>query len=274
MNNESSEEQASSESEDQQKPYTPTAYEDASWEIVGEAPMSDQFQPLELERVDIGVRQKINPIFDDYTEKDTSKGETRWHLPPDLMQAAAKEADGGDEEDETIKMSAEELEKIRKEAYEQGLSAGQKESEEVNKQNLKVIEEKLFEAIKDLDAQLKEQVLEAEKNAINLAMAISKKIVTFAVEICPEYIEEIVEAAISKAGAAIISKVKVSPEDMEFIEIVGLNKKLTEDDTLFTFEADATIKNGCVVETSAGEIDFQLDEAWERVKENVLKVIR
>jgi len=273
MNNESSESQDDTQTEKVKVAYKPTEYADATWEIVGEPPKSDQFQPMELERVDGGSKQKINPIFADYNEEEVIEGDKRWHLPKGLMHKV-KKAEEEEKKDTSIRISEEDLETIRQERFEKGQAEGQSKAAEKYKQDLQAMEEKLSQTILDMDTQLKEQVTAIEKEAIQLALAISKKIVTFAVEICPEYIEGIVESAISKAGAANISKVRVSPEDMEFIEIVGLNRRLIESETKFEFEGDSTIKNGCIVETSAGEIDFQLDEAWERIKDNILKVIR
>jgi len=54
---------------------------------------------------------------------------------------------------------------------------------------------------------------------------------------------------------------------------MGIARMLKEYDGTWLFEADEGIKSGCVVETSAGVVDFQLDQAWERVAGNVVRVI-
>jgi flagellar biosynthesis/type III secretory pathway protein FliH len=61
---------------------------------------------------------------------------------------------------------------------------------------------------------------------------------------------------------------------MEFIEVVGVKKNLRGFDGTWNFESDPTIKSGCVVESSAGEIDFQLDKAWERIQTAVVRAAR
>jgi flagellar biosynthesis/type III secretory pathway protein FliH len=113
------------------------------------------------------------------------------------------------------------------------------------------------------------QALEA--SAVKLAVEIGEKIVGHAVEINPEYITNIVRQALGKAGGAAIKTVRVSPQDLEFIQVVGVAKQLKEFDGTWAFEADDTIRAGCVVSTSAGEVDFQIDKAWERMRDAVLK---
>ena len=38
----------------------------------------------------------------------------------------------------------------------------------------------------------------------------------------------------------------------------------------WTFEPDESIHIGCVVVTAAGEVDFNLDKAWERIRKQAL----
>ena len=80
--------------------------------------------------------------------------------------------------------------------------------------------------------------------------------------------------ALKYAGTASIKKVKVSAQDLEFIEVMGLSKKLKEFDGSWAFEADENLKSGCVIETSAGEVDFNLEKSWERIAESVVRIIK
>ena len=113
-----------------------------------------------------------------------------------------------------------------------------------------------------------------ERQAVELALQVARKIIEQAVEINPEYIIPIIREAITSSGSAIIRKVRISPQDMEFVEYAGLRKQLKEFDGSWDFEADESIRSGCIVETSASQIDYQLDKAWERVRDQVVKVIR
>jgi flagellar biosynthesis/type III secretory pathway protein FliH len=61
---------------------------------------------------------------------------------------------------------------------------------------------------------------------------------------------------------------------MEFIDLIGPKRLLKDYDESWTFEAEPAITAGCIVESSAGQIDFQLDAAWNRIKDNVLKAVR
>ena len=113
-----------------------------------------------------------------------------------------------------------------------------------------------------------------ERHAVELAVDMARNIIEGAVEINPEYIIPIIREAIQMAGGATIERVRVSPEDMEFIEVIGVAKRLKEHDGSWNFEADPEIKSGCVVDTSAGQVDYQLDQAWARARDEVLKLTR
>ncbi|MCO6432423.1 MAG: hypothetical protein J5J00_16340 [Deltaproteobacteria bacterium] len=254
--------------------YEPTKYEDATWEVVGELIDEQEFNPLELEVLKDG-EMVIDPMFADYGGIERDASSRRWHLPEHLAseekrraaeerEAAARKNVFSDEELNTLLQDVE-------------LKARQSAMEELvlkQHERFTAIEERLKTILQDLTVQVKEQILEIERNSVELAINISNKVTNYVVEVVPEYIAAIVKEALEKSGSASISKIKVSPQDLEFIEIVGIQKHLEGLDGGWSFEADPSIKSGCVVETTAGEVDYQLDRAWEQVKENILKVIR
>ncbi|MCB0339351.1 MAG: hypothetical protein KDD53_07090, partial [Bdellovibrionales bacterium] len=134
-------------------------------------------------------------------------------------------------------------------------------------------EARISEVFEDLSKQLSEKLAVIEQQAVQLAIEVSRKIVDTTVEIQPEYLIEVIREGLKHTGAATISKIRVSPQDMEFINVIGISKQFKEHDGSWSFEADDSIRSGCVIETSAGEIDYRLDEAWKRVQDSVLKVI-
>jgi flagellar assembly protein FliH len=144
--------------------------------------------------------------------------------------------------------------------------------EEVIAQNKR--NESIEIVLKDLIQQSERTLQELESDAVKFSLEIAKKLVGQAVEINPEYIIEIVREALSKVGSALIERVRVSPQDFEFIEIFGVRKMLDDSDQSWNFESDETVRSGCVVDTSAGEIDYQLEEAWQRIAEQVMRVVK
>lgn len=251
-----------------QTDFVPTPYTDQSWEVIGEAAESQEFVPLEVEAVE-STSHTVDPMFADYGGFAGSAEGKRWHLPEHLGIAAAKQ-----EKEEEIpgqRLTDEEIAAIKAAAMEEGRVAGKAEAEAVFAEQVKQMQERLVAVFQDMAQQLKQHLSEIERSAVDLSLAISGKVVGHAVEINPEYIQKVISDALAHAGGAAIKKVRVSPQDLEFIQVVGVAKQIKDCDGSWDFEADESIKTGCVVETSAGEVDFQLDAAWERIRENVLK---
>lgn len=259
-----------------QPEYEPSAYTDSDWEIVDDEKVSNEFFPLELEVVPQEGFQ-IDPMFADYGGNPKKEEGRRWHLPAELSiagQLAQAESDAEADKSAQASIDAAKLEEIKKEAFESGRAQATQEAAQIQAQRQSQLESKLSQILNDLHAQTKHEISKIEKQAVELSLSIARKIITFAVEINPEYIVKILEQALTQASSSQVYKVRVSPEDFEFIEVEGVSKALKAFEGTWKFEADPTVKSGCVVETAAGQIDYDLDQAWQRVSEQVLRLIK
>lgn len=255
--------------------YEERPYEDSSWELVGEGMLGVEFLPLEMDVVS-SAAHIVDPMFADYGGVPDEDVDRRWHLPEELSYRTPEHIKRQQvvEEEPTQRLTEEEIEAIRQEAYQQGLADGEKAATEALAERYGEIENRTINLFQDLKTQLEENIQQCEKQGVSLALAISEKLVGHAVEINPEYIVGIITEGIALAGAADIKRIRVSPEDFEFIELVGLTTHIQQYDGSWEFAADETINSGCILETTAGELDFQLDVAWKRVKNKVIRVIR
>lgn len=256
-----------------QQSYKGTEYSDQSWEVIGELPDSGTFEPLEIEVLpQTGVR--TDPMFADYgggMNTESIGAENRWQL-PDLSKRKGRGAKVIDEIDENeIVYTEEQMLKLVAEAEDRGRVVALEEATMLQNEKMGKIEEGMNTILQDIHKQLVENIAEVEKYAVDLTLAISEKLLNHVVEIQPEYIVSVINEAIRLCGSANVSKVRVSPQDMEFIEIVGLAKQFKQPDSFWKFEADPSIRAGCVIDTSAGEVDYQLDKAFARIQENVIK---
>jgi len=248
------------------------AYQDASWEIIGELSPQQDFTPIGLEEVE-SRESHVDPLFPDYGGSSGEEQDARWNLKKHL---AGQPGTGvqTEEEEGLLKLKEEELEAIKEEAREAGRQGALEEARQEQEGKIKQFEESMKTILDDLQTQINEHQQEIEKSAVELSLNIAHKLVGDSVEINPEYIVSIINEALGQVGTAVIKKVSVSPEDMEFIEVLGIRKLISAYDESWDFEADPTVKSGCIVETSAGEIDYQLDKAWDRIREHVVKVVR
>lgn len=261
--------------EQTQTSFSSSEYADQSWEIIGELQEQHSFSALGVPVISQS-EMVVDKMFADYGGIPPESTTRRWHLPQHLAMHGEDEQKRREAETEArlIKMTPEELEVIKEAAFQNGLQEGLAQVATNQVERMGNLENRLGTVLRDLTKQINENLVRVEKDAFQLSLEISKKIIDEAVEINPEYIVKIVHEALGLAGGAVIKTVRVSAQDLEFIEFAGVRKALEQFEGNWQFQADETIKAGCIVETSAGEIDFQLDQAWQRVKDFVVKVIK
>jgi flagellar biosynthesis/type III secretory pathway protein FliH len=257
--------------------YKPTPYEDSSWKIVGEFINQDYFEPMQFRTMSTDGLV-TDPMFSNYGGLEDAKTTgLRAHAPSGQQKFAPTRKRGA----EQVEVSA--LEQLKQQhqrelaeavasAREQALEEGRQAAEAEFTERMQALENRYAEVLRDISSQLNESLDGIENQAVTLAVAISEKLVGAIVDINPEYILSIVRDALQLAGTAQIRKVRVSPQDLEFFNLLKLNKEFKEYDGSWSFEPDETVKAGCIVETSAGEVDYDLDAAWHRIAEQVVKV--
>lgn len=254
--------------------YRETPYSDSEWEIVGAYDDSPAFEPLGIEIIKTAAVGVFDPMFPDYGGRIKEGEDTSFHAAPGSYRGkSGRPAAEEDEDAGKIKLTQEELDAKLREAEERGRSITLVETADTIQRQQEELASRLKTVLSDLNNQIKENMIQLETKAVELALAISRKLLTAAVEYNPEYIIHIVRQALEHVGGAKIGAIRVSPQDLEFIEVLGV-KDLVREFEGITFKGDETIRAGCVVDTTAGEIDFRLDEAWNRVQENVIKVLR
>lgn len=238
-----------------------SGFESASWEIVGDADIHPEFEMVQLQEIAVET-QKEDPLF-----KPLDSGKR-------MMQAGVKYKNELNEQPKETMMTEGRALELIAEAEVRGRASAQEEAKAQREAEIKALEERFELLIQSMSEDSARRAEAIEKASLMVALELSKKIIEQAVEINPEYIVDILKQAIQSAGSASIKKVKVSPQDLEFIEVMGLSKKFKEFDGAWNFEADGAVKSGCVIETSAGEVDFNLEKSWERIAESVVRLIK
>lgn len=174
-------------------------------------------------------------------------------------------------EDERLALQAahdQELEAVRTATRQEVEAHAAHESEE----RIRAVEERYRTIIDDMGAQIHQEIEAVERRAVEFSLQVARKLVGTIVEINPEYILQVIKEAVKLTGGATIKAIKVNPQDLEFLKMVSPDRQFKEFDGSWSFQADETIRAGCIVETSSGEVEFNLDKAWERIKESVTKV--
>ncbi|NBW40285.1 hypothetical protein EBR25_04670 [bacterium] len=259
---------------ERQADYQETPYVDSSWEMIDEIDENPHFEPLEIAIIE-SDETRSDAMFADYGGQiDQQKKIFAHSVTGYVEEEKSVELQLRDEIDSLKAVMEQKVAEAHAAGVEEGKQYGREEAmqEEVIAQNKR--NESIEIVLKDLIQQSERTLQELESDAVKFSLEIAKKLVGQAVEINPEYIIEIVREALSKVGSALIERVRVSPQDFEFIEIFGVRKMLDDSDQSWNFESDETVRSGCVVDTSAGEIDYQLEEAWQRIAEQVMRVVK
>ena len=237
-------------------------YEDSVWENIGEFEAQEGFVPLELTVVE-GEPSDSDGMFTDFSEGQT---------------VTSGSAHGGGVATQRKKRALTPREQAAvedacQEYFDAGVAEGKKASDEQVKAREKdrVVKMERFQA--SLNEALELAIARIEKDALALALEVARRIVAATVEVRPEYIIEVLHEAMGSMGAARPVRVRVSPDDHEFISVIGLPPELSAGELGITYVSDESIRSGCVVETNFGEVDLVLDRVWERIKSQIFQAI-
>ncbi len=261
-------------------PYAPTPYVQTTWLVLNEEKLgSSGFAPLQAET--LSAKQRLrDPMFEDYSGIMPANNGPEWGG-MDAFQCQQQDGDAAVRELE-LRVREEQLEEQRKqrelaeqaaliqESYTRGLEEGRNSARTEAEENLKALEARLSTTLDDMRVQISESLTTTEQKAAELALLIARKLIGSVVESSSDYILPIVKEAIALSGSAQIKHIRVSTRDYEFLQNIKPAALGAESDAAWSFEADDSIHIGCVVVTTGGEVDLNLEQAWERIRAQIL----
>ena len=167
---------------------------------------------------------------------------------------------------------------LNEQAYQRGLADGLKrgmiDSEiswhEREEKEIKPFLTSLQEVLQQLYNIRKETHQKIEKEVVNLALTIARKVICHEVTIDREIVMCVAREALAKIEDPGEIKIKMSPSDLQFIKETQtqLSKMLQNIDNV-TLEAAENIQSGgCIIETDFGEIDARIEKQLQAVEES------
>lgn len=250
--------------------FKPKAFEQTSWQVLTQESPADSFEPLLVATLgDDKVR--TDPMFEDYSAVSSGlsqKAVSDEGLYEESLVGASELEELARHHQEEVAALQDEHERRLNDARAEAVEQGRSEALE----QLKAIEANYAALIEDLNTQIIEKMGEVERQAVEFAVQVARKLMGVAIEANPEYIVPVIREAIQLTGGASIKAIRVSPPDLELIAKLVPERQFKEFDGTWSFIGDENIRHGCVVETNAGNAEYDLEKAWERVKEQVLKV--
>ena len=150
---------------------------------------------------------------------------------------------------------------------------GEKSGTEGERKRLRTIFAAFGEAIKKLEELREDLYLNAERGAVELALAIAEKIVSHEVSVNKATLLDVLKTALEKVTDQEKITVRVNKSDLQIINEFGRQVPgLTANVKDVTIEGDDTIsRGGCVIETGFGSIDARI-ESQLRAVEDILRL--
>jgi flagellar assembly protein FliH len=241
-------------------------FKTGTWEVVSGSHESSGFLSMELPIVQGAVSDNLFQRFD---------------LAPDSDSVVCWHSKGGVEEKAALKKRIKQLEQEivskTKESFEQGYKKAQAEGAELLVQERAALTKEISSRVAALEEEIRKKFTEAlnnvEKDSAKLSIQIAQRIVHQAAETHPEYIVDLVRGALASMKGGQVIRVRVSPQDHEFLSLVELPNDLANEELSIKYVADDNIKGGCIIETDFGIVDAQLDTMWSQVRDKIFEVL-
>ncbi len=158
--------------------------------------------------------------------------------------------------------SADELARVRDEAYAQGLAAGRQEAStkaDTERAALKSICDAINEMIQDFEQSLANDVL-------SMSLELTKLIVRQSIRVNPELVLSVVREAVSSlAGLDDQSTIHLNPADAALLREVATSDPAFANLPWKIIDDAHVERGGCRLETAASEVDATLETRWRRV---------
>ena len=171
--------------------------------------------------------------------------------------------------EDSISIPPSELKEIERQAYQKGFTEGEKTGIESCTQQIESALEGLHQALVQVQNLRQEMYHAIEKEVVELALAIARKVVCQEVATNKDVVVGVAKEALSKVKVPGQVTVKLNPSDLLVINDTKshLEHFKNQIDNI-SFESEETIPSGgCVIETAMGRIDARLEKQFEVLEE-------
>jgi len=156
------------------------------------------------------------------------------------------------------------------EGLENGIRQGQKAGIERTAQKLDPVLASLRQALLQLKNLRHDTHQRIEKEVVELALAIARKVICREIEMDKEVVVCVAREALAQVEDPGKITIKLNPADLQFINETKYQlSEMIENIGNVTLESEGGIQSGgCVVETDLGEIDARIDHQLQAVEES------
>lgn len=159
--------------------------------------------------------------------------------------------------------------RIEEQAYRKGFSDGRQKGLESGKQELAPVLQNFRQALQELEKVKLEIYRSAERESVDLALAIARKVVCREVSTSREAIVGVVREAFRQAADQDRIRIRLCPADLQLIDDPKRAfSGVARDGARILVEGDDSISSGgCVIETEMGDIDARIERQLQVIEE-------
>lgn len=152
----------------------------------------------------------------------------------------------------------------------QGLNDGEHAGFEQGTKKIEPLISSIKKALIQLNAIREETYQQIEKQVVELALAIARKVICREISTDKETVVCVAKEALAKVDDPGKINIKMNPSDLQFINETQYQlSNLIADVNNVTFEAEESVQSGgCIIETDLGEIDARIEKQLQAVEES------
>jgi flagellar assembly protein FliH len=171
--------------------------------------------------------------------------------------------------EDSISIPPSELKEIEHQAYQKGFMEGEQTGIASCAQQIESVLESLHQALVQVQNLRQEMYHAIEKEVVELALAIARKVVCQEVTTNKDLVVCVAKEALSKVKVPGQITLKLNPSDLQVINDTKSHlEHLKNHIDKINFESEETIPSGgCVIETTMGKIDARLEKQFEVLEE-------
>jgi flagellar assembly protein FliH len=159
------------------------------------------------------------------------------------------------------------LAQIEKHAYENGFHQGEKAGMEIAEKKSEALMRAYAAAILELGQHRRAIYTQVEREVVQLALAVAKKIVHREIRADQEIIQTLVKVALSHVADKTGIRVRLNPADYSYLQEQRSEISAGGAGAEVVLLADKSIqRGGCLVETDCGNIDARIEEEFREVE--------